>query len=88
MLSVSHTKRLNIIQQCYILMDSKKQEEHGHLQREIENNTLLTLSNIQYLVEGLDTLLLTDLDGHKRARVIQLRNKLTTYISSMFDDYP
>jgi len=36
----------------------------------------------------LDTLLLTDLDGHKRARVIQLRNKLTTYISSMFDDYP
>jgi hypothetical protein len=55
---------------------------------EIENNTVLTLTNIQYLVEGLDTLLLTDLDGHKRAMVIQLRNKLTTYISSMFDDYP
>jgi hypothetical protein len=70
-------------------MNSKKQEEEqGHLQREIENNTLLTLTNIQYFVEGLDTLLLTDLDGYKRARVIQLRNKLTTYISSLFDDYP
>ena len=51
------------------------------------NKSLLTLSNIQYLVEGLDTLLLTNLDGGKRSKVIQLRDELLSYINSMFDDY-
>jgi hypothetical protein len=48
--------------------------------------TLLTLSNIQYLVEGLDSLLQTTLDGYKRAKVIKLRDELSSYISNMFTD--
>lgn len=48
--------------------------------------TLLTLSNIQYLVEGLDSLLQTTLDGYKRAQVIKLRDELSSYISNMFSD--
>jgi hypothetical protein len=50
-------------------------------------SSLLTLSNIQYLVEGLDTLLVTNLDGNKRSKVIELRNELMNYINSLFDDY-
>jgi hypothetical protein len=38
-------------------------------------------------VEGLDTLLVTNLDGDKRSKVIELRNELTNYINAMFDDY-
>jgi hypothetical protein len=49
--------------------------------------TILTLSNIHFLVEGLDTLLVTNLDGEKRSKVIELRNELTNYINSVFDDY-
>jgi hypothetical protein len=48
--------------------------------------TLLTLSNIQFLVEGLDSLLQTNLDGYKRAKVIKLRDELSAYISNMFSD--
>jgi hypothetical protein len=48
--------------------------------------TLLTLSNIQYLVEGLDSLLQTTLDGYKRAKVIKLRDELSSYIGNMFSD--
>lgn len=49
-------------------------------------DTLLTLSNIQYLVEGLDSLLQTTLDGYKRAQVIKLRDELSSYITNMFSD--
>jgi hypothetical protein len=49
--------------------------------------SLLTLPNIQYLVQGLDVLLLTDLDGDKRIKVIHLRDELLSYISSIFTDY-
>ncbi len=52
-----------------------------------EEKILLTMSNIKYLVEGLDVLLATDLDGDKRARVIKLRDDLTSYINSIFSDY-
>jgi hypothetical protein len=45
------------------------------------------LQNIQYLVEGLDALLYTNLDGYERAKVIQLRDELTSYINSIFIDY-
>jgi hypothetical protein len=58
---------------------SKNQEE--------EEKVLLTLPNIKYLVEGLDALLMTDLDGEKRAKVIQLRNELLLHINSIFNDY-
>jgi len=59
-------------------MASKNQEEE---------RALLTMSNIKYLVEGLDVLLTTDLDGEKRRRVIQLRNDLLSHINSIFNDY-
>lgn len=62
-------------------MSDKDQEEDR-----TDSGTLLTLSNIQYLVEGLDALLQTNLDGHKRARVIKLRDELSAYIGSMFSD--
>ncbi len=52
-----------------------------------EEEVLLTLPNIKYLVEGLDVLLATDLDGEKRTKVIQLRNELLSYINSIFTDY-
>jgi hypothetical protein len=62
-------------------MTSKDQEES-----QSGADTLLTLSNIQYLVEGLDSLLQTNLDGYKRAQVIKLRDELSSYISNMFSD--
>ena len=49
--------------------------------------TLLTFSNIQYLVEGLDVLLHTNLDGDKRTKVIKLRDDLTDYINNFFNEY-
>ena len=52
-----------------------------------EEEVLLTLPNIKYLVEGLDALLMTDLDGEKRASVIELRNELLSHINSIFTDY-
>lgn len=59
-------------------MASKNQEEERNL---------LTMTNIKYLVEGLDALLMTDLDGEKRRKVIQLRNDLLSNINSIFSDY-
>jgi hypothetical protein len=61
-------------------MYSEKQDENV-------KKTFLTLSNIKYIIEGLDTLLLTDLDGDKRLRVINLRDELTSYVNSIFTDY-
>jgi hypothetical protein len=49
--------------------------------------SLLTLSNIRYLVQGLDVLLQNNLDGENRTRVIELRDELLSYISSIFSDY-
>jgi hypothetical protein len=65
-------------------MDRTEKEEQST--GKTDNETLLTLSNIQYLVEGLDSLLHTNLDGDKRAKVIQLKDELSAYISSMFVD--
>ena len=65
-------------------MDRTEKEEQST--DKADNETLLTLSNIQYLVEGLDSLLHTNLDGDKRAKVIKLRDELSAYISSMFAD--
>ena len=66
-------------------MSSKKEE--AATTTTTNNKTLLTLPNIQYLVEGLDALLYTNLDGDKRAKVIQLRDELIAYINSIFTDY-
>ena len=65
-------------------MKSEKGEQEE--QTQVQTDTLLTLSNIQYLVEGLDSLLHTNLDGDKRAKVIKLRDELSSYISNMFSD--
>ncbi|MGA9149517.1 MAG: hypothetical protein WBZ36_02985 [Candidatus Nitrosopolaris sp.] len=59
---------------------------HEDQENQSGGETLLTLSNIQYLVEGLDSLLQTTLDGYKRAKVIKLRDELSSYISNMFSD--
>jgi hypothetical protein len=59
-------------------MASKNQEEE---------RVLLTMTNIKYLVEGLEALLMTDLDGEKRRKVIQMRNELLSHINSIFSDY-
>ncbi len=59
-------------------MASKNQEEESGL---------LTMTNIKYLVEGLDALLTADLDGEKRRKVIQLRNDLLSQINRIFNDY-
>ena len=52
-----------------------------------EEKVLLTLPNIKYLVEGLEVLLATDLDGEKRTNVIRLRDELVSYVNSIFSDY-
>ena len=59
-------------------MAGKKQEEE---------RALLTMTNIKYLAEGLEALLMTDLDGEKRRKVIELRNELLSHINSIFSDY-
>ena len=68
---------------------NSKEEQKIYLQNEelANKKTLLTLPNIQYLVQGLDALLYTNLDGDKRAKVIELRDELTSYINSIFTDY-
>jgi hypothetical protein len=71
----------NSVNKGQLSMSAKDQEEDR-----TDSDTLLTLSNIQYLVEGLDALLQTNLDGHKRASVIKLRDELSAYIGSMFSD--
>jgi hypothetical protein len=70
-------------------INSKEKHEIYQQNEEHYDNskTLLTLPNIQYLVAGLDALLYTNLDGDKRAKVIQLRDELTAYINSIFTDY-
>ena len=69
-------------------ISSKEEQEIYQLNKKQTNiRTLLTLQNIQYLVEGLDALLYTNLDGYERIRVIQLRDELSSYINSIFIDY-
>ena len=49
--------------------------------------SLLTLPNIQYIVQGLDVLLQNNLDGDNRIRAIELRDELLSYITGFFSDY-
>lgn len=64
-------------------------QEYSLSNQDVTKSTksLLTLPNIQYLVQGLDVLLTTDLDGDNRTKVIQLRDELLSYINSIFTDY-
>jgi len=52
-----------------------------------EMKSLLTLPNIQYIVQGLDVLLQNNLDGDNRIRAIELRDDLLSYITGFFSDY-
>jgi hypothetical protein len=52
-----------------------------------EKKTLLTLPNIQYIVQGLDVFLQNNLDGDNRIKVIELRDGLLSYITGLFSDY-
>ena len=52
-----------------------------------EIKSLLTLSNIQYIVQGLDVLLQNNLDGDNRIKAIELRDELLSYITGFFSDY-
>jgi hypothetical protein len=49
--------------------------------------SLLTLPNIQYIVQGLDVLLQNNLDGDDRMKAIELRDELLSYITGLFSDY-
>lgn len=49
--------------------------------------SILTFPNIKYLVEGLNVLLQTNLDGEKRSQVISLREKLINRSSSIINDF-
>ncbi|HJU59392.1 MAG TPA: hypothetical protein VJ583_06560 [Nitrososphaeraceae archaeon] len=48
---------------------------------------ILTFPNIKYLIEGLNVLLQTNLDGEKRSQVISLREKLINRSSSIINDF-
>ena len=52
-----------------------------------EKKTLLTLPNIQYIVQGLDVFLQNNLDGDNRIKAIELRDGLLSYITGFFSDY-
>jgi len=52
-----------------------------------EKKTLLTLPNIQYIVQGLDIFLQNNLDGDNRIKAIELRDGLLSYITRIFSDY-
>ena len=62
-----------------------KRVESGY--EDSENSEILTLPNIKYLVEGLETLLQTNLDGEKRSGVINLRDRLINITSSIINDF-
>ena len=56
-------------------------------QEENESIDILTFLNMKYLIEGLNALLQTNLDGEKRSQVINLREKLINRSSSIINDF-
>ena len=58
-----------------------------HAANSNETKTLLTLPNIQYIVQGLDVFLQNNLDGDNRIKAIELRDGLLSYITGIFSDY-
>ena len=51
------------------------------------DSEILNLPDIKYLIEGLNVLLQTNLDGEKRVRVINLRDMLVSRTSSIINDF-
>ena len=64
-------------------------EENNQDDYDDDNDDLniLTFPNIKYLIEGLNVLLQTNLDGEKRSQVISLREKLINRSSSIINDF-
>jgi len=60
--------------------EESNQDDHDDL-------SILTFPNIKYLVDGLNVLLQTNLDGEKRSQVISLREKLISRSSSIINDF-
>ena len=56
-------------------------------QEENDSIDILTFLNMKYLIEGLNVLLQTNLDGEKRSQVINLREKLINRSSSIINDF-
>ncbi len=56
-------------------------------QEENDSIDILTFLNMKYLIEGLNVLLQTNLDGEKRSQVISLREKLINRSSSIVNDF-
>lgn len=56
-------------------------------QDDYDDLNILTFPNIKYLIEGLNVLLQTNLDGEKRSQVISLREKLINRSSSIINDF-
>ena len=88
MTCTERTTSFNIVNLTLYIIGRQPGDTQGKtIDNTTTTTTILTLSNIHFLVDGLDTLLVTNLDGEKRSKVIQLRNELTNYINSVFDDY-
>jgi hypothetical protein len=60
-------------------------KENNH--EENEGSDILTFLNMKYLIEGLNVLLQTNLDGEKRSQVISLRERLINRSSSIINDF-
>ena len=56
-------------------------------QEDNDSIDILTFLNMKYLIEGLNVLLQTNLDGEKRSQVISLREKLINRSSSIINDF-
>ncbi|HET8793484.1 MAG TPA: hypothetical protein VFM31_06805 [Nitrososphaeraceae archaeon] len=56
-------------------------------QEDNDSIDILTFLNMKYLIEGLNVLLQTNLDGEKRSQVINLREKLINRSSSIINDF-
>ena len=56
-------------------------------QDDYDDLNILTFPNIKYLIEALNVLLQTNLDGEKRSQVISLREKLINRSSSIINDF-
>jgi hypothetical protein len=87
MTCTERTTNFNIVNLTLYILGGNPETHRKDQDNTTTTTTILTLSNIHFLVDGLDTLLVTNLDGEKRSKVIQLRNELTSYINSVFDDY-
>jgi hypothetical protein len=68
-------------------MSNWKENNNDDSDDEEDDLNILTFPNIKYLIEGLNVLLQTNLDGEKRTQVISLREKLINRSSSIINDF-